>query len=145
MFFFSVVNVLSFGLKCQQEICLLILSVSPHPAVPKERSISSEKRKPLPHYVAYFRHQEEMFGNFFGPESQVLERDALCSRLPWVKPGWFWCLSELKDTIYNIYSGTSKVSYRNQASNMNDSIWNSNFLFTVIRGRFFPIREVQIN
>lgn len=132
----SVLHVRSWGLKCQCEIFLLILSVSPHHAVPQGWGISSEKRKPLPHYAANFRHQEKMFGNFW-PKFQVLEWYPLCSLFPWVKQGWFWYLSKLKETIYNIYSGTSKVSYQSQASNMNDSIWNSNFLFTVIRGIFF--------
>lgn len=134
--FFSVLNVPSWGLKCQCEIFLLISSVSPHHAVPQGWGISSEKRKPLPHYAANFRHQEKMFGNFW-PRFQVLEWYPLCSLVPWVKQGWFWYLSKLKETIYNIYSGTSKVCYQSQASNMNDSIWNSNFLFTVIRGIFF--------
>lgn len=72
----------------------------------------------------------------FGPDSKCWS-GTLCSLFPWVKKGWFWYLSKLKETIYNIYSGTSKVSYQSQASNMNDSIWNSNFLFTVIRVIFF--------
>lgn len=59
------------GLKCQCEIFLLISSVSPHHAVPQGQGISSEKRKPLPHYAANFRHQEKMFGNFW-PRFQVL-------------------------------------------------------------------------
>lgn len=134
--FFSCPNVKSWGLKCQHEMFLLIWSVSPHHVVPLGWGISSEKRKPLPHYAANFRHQEKMFGKFW-PRFQVLWSGTLHSLLPWVEQGWFWNLSELKETIYNIYSGTSKVSYRSQASNMNDSIWNSNFVFTVIRGIFF--------
>lgn len=70
--FFSVLNVLSWGLKCWCEIFLLILSVSPHHAVPQGWGISSEKRKPLPHYAANFRHQEKMFGNSW-PRFQMLE------------------------------------------------------------------------
>lgn len=134
--FFAILNVLFWDLKCWCEIFLLILSVSPDHAVPLGWGISTEKRKPLPHYAANFRHQEKMFGNSW-PRFQVLEWYPLCSQFPWVKKGWFWYLSKLKETIYNIYNGTSKVSYQSQASNVNDSIWNSNFLFTVIRGIFF--------
>lgn len=127
----------SWGLKCQHEMFLLNLSVSPHHVVPLGQGISSEKRKPLPHYAANFRHQEKMFAKFW-PTFQVLEWYSPLSA-PMGYAGWFRYLSELKETICNIYSGTSKVSYRSQASDMNDSIWNSNFLFTVIRGNILSL------
>lgn len=115
---------------------LLILSVSPHRVLPLGRGISWEKRKPLPHYAANFRHQEKMFGKSW-PRFQLLELHRLT--IPTGEAGWFWFLSELKETIYNIYSRTSNVSYRSPASSMNDSIWNSNFVFTVIRGNISPL------
>lgn len=80
--FFSGPNAKSWGLKCQHEMFLLIWSVSPHHVVPPGRGISSEKRKPLPHYAANFRHQEKMFGKFW-PGFQALRSGTLCSLLPW--------------------------------------------------------------
>lgn len=76
--FFPALNVQSWGFKCQYEIFLLISSVSPHHVVPQGWGISSEKRKPLPHYAANFRNQEKMFGKFW-PGFQALEWYTLLS------------------------------------------------------------------
>lgn len=55
-----------------REMFLLNSSVSPHHVVPLGRGISLEKRKPLPHYAANFRHREKMFAKFW-PTFQVPE------------------------------------------------------------------------
>lgn len=48
--------------KCQSDVFLFIFSASPHHVFPQGQSISSEKKKTLPHYMANFRHQKNMFG-----------------------------------------------------------------------------------
>lgn len=61
-----------------------ISTASPSHALPQEWGISFEKRKPLPHYVANFSHQEKMFGRFW-PRIQMLEGYPLYLPFPWVK------------------------------------------------------------
>lgn len=99
---------LSRGFKCQQEMFLLNPSVSPHHAVPLGRGISSEKRKPLPHYAANFRHKEKMFAKVLAHIPSACSGTLHSLGSHGFRSGDFGYLSELKETIYNVYSENFK-------------------------------------
>ena len=128
-------------------LILLMWSVSPHRVLP--RGPDSQFTEGGSHYLIMLlilEHGGKRCLESLGPRSKYWSGTHSARRIPSGDPGVILILEwAQRNNLQHIHSATSKVSYQRQASNVNDSIWNSNFVFTVIRGIFFPFREEQIN